>query len=81
MLRPQGSLISPGTALVAGMSILCSFSSFFLVSTHFRYPRFMAFLYPVNIFLLFTIAMNSIIQTLTGHTEWKGRSLHAEGGE
>ena len=81
MLRPQGSLISPGAALVAGMSILCSFSSFFLVSTHFRYPRIMAFLYPVNIFLLFTIAMNSIIQTLTGHTEWKGRSLHAEGGE
>ena len=44
---------------------------------HFRYPRLMAFLYPVSIFLLFTIAMNSIIQTLTGQTEWKGRSLHA----
>ncbi|MCX5899219.1 MAG: glycosyltransferase [Proteobacteria bacterium] len=78
ILRLQGSLISPGTALVAGMSILCAFSSFFLVSTHFRYPRLMAFLYPINIFLLFTIAMNSIIQTLRGQTEWKGRSLHAE---
>jgi chlorobactene glucosyltransferase len=76
IFRLQGSLIFPVTALVAGASILCSFSSFFIVSTHFRYPRLMAFLYPVTIFLLFTIAMNSIIQTVSGRTAWKGRSLH-----
>lgn len=77
ILRLQGSLISPATALVAGMSIACAFSSFFLVSTHFRYPRLIAFFYPVTMLLLFTIAMNSIIQTLRGQTAWKGRSLHA----
>ena len=78
ILRLPGIVIPPATALVAGISILCFFSSFFLVSSHFRYPRLMAFLYPVTMLLLFTIAMNSIIQTLRGQTEWKGRSLHAE---
>jgi chlorobactene glucosyltransferase len=78
VLRLPGIVIPPVTAFVAGMSILCSFSSFFLVSTHFRYPRLMAFFYPVTIALLFTIAMNSMIRTLTGQTAWKGRSLHAE---
>jgi chlorobactene glucosyltransferase len=77
-LRLQGAAMPPVIPVIAGMSILCSFSSFLLVSTHFRYPRLMAFLYPVNIFLLFTIAMNSIIKTLSGKTDWKGRSLHAE---
>lgn len=77
IFRLQGSLISPVTAMVAGICMLCSLGSFILVAAHFRYPRLMAFLYPVSIFLLFTIAMNSIIRTLTGQTEWKGRSLHA----
>ncbi len=77
IFRLQGSLVSPAAAMVAGICMLCSLGSFILVSAHFRYPRLMAFLYPVSIFLLFTIAMNSIIQTLTGQTEWKGRSLHA----
>ena len=78
ILRLQGIDMPSALPVVAGMAILCYFSSFFLVSTHFRYPRLMAFLYPINIVLLFTIAMNSIIQTLTGQTEWKGRSLHAK---
>jgi len=78
MLFPGCIHSAPALPLVAGMSILCSLFSFLLISIHFRYPRLMAFLYPVSIFLLFTIAMNSIIQTLSGKTQWKGRSLHAE---
>ena len=74
----QGSLSSPVTAVVSGLSILCAFSSFVLFSAHFRYPRLLAFFYPINIFFLFTIAINSIIQTLCGRTGWKGRSLHTE---
>lgn len=78
ILLMQGTPIPPVVPAAAGISILCAFSSFFLVYTHFRYPRLMVFFYPVSIFLLFTIAVNSIFKTLRGRTEWKGRSLHAE---
>lgn len=77
----QGLPVPPAAALVAGLSVLCSLSSFFLVSTSFRYPRSLAFLYPITMVLLFTIAMNALIRTVTGQTEWKGRSLHPEQGE
>lgn len=41
----------------------------------FGFPRYLTFLYPVSMILIFTIAMSSIILTLTGRTTWKGRTL------
>ena len=41
----------------------------------FGFPLYLTFLYPVSMILIFTIAMSSIILTLTGRTTWKGRTL------
>gem|GEM_PF-2940743 len=42
---------------------------------HFRFPIYLAFLYPLSMLLGAAIAMYSMIVTLTGRAVWKGRRI------
>jgi len=42
---------------------------------HFRFPIYLAFLYPLSMLLGAAIAMYSMIVTLTGRATWKGRRV------
>jgi len=46
------------------------------VSTwRFGFPLYLVFLYPLTIFLVVTIALSSMVLTISGRSTWKGRRL------
>ena len=70
-----GKPVPADLAMYGGIAVLLTSSSFFLVYKSFGYSLRMICTYPLQIILLFLIAMNSRISTLRGKTSWKGRPL------
>jgi chlorobactene glucosyltransferase len=61
--------------ILAATSVVIASVLWGLTYWQFGFPRYLTFLYSVSMILIFTIAVSSIIFTLTGRTKWKGRTL------
>lgn len=68
----------PVGPLVPGLAITAVVTSLFLWGiTHwrFRFPGYLVFFYPISILVAVTIAIRSMVLTLTGRATWKERTL------
>jgi len=70
-----GMTIPSLSILLAATSVAIASVLWGITYWRFGFPRYLTFLYPVSMILVFTIAMSSIILTLMGRTTWKGRTL------
>lgn len=73
------SLLNPGwsklTLSLSGCQILISSAIWLISNWRFRFPLYIALLYPINVLILLSIAFGSLILTITGKSSWKGRGL------
>ncbi|RME08185.1 MAG: glycosyltransferase [Anaerolineae bacterium] len=59
----------------AAIAVLLSLLIWYLAYQRFQFPLYLIWLYPLSMTLFVLIAMRSMVQTLTGRAEWKGRDL------
>jgi len=79
-LRILGSAILIGQigALPARLALIAVVETFFLFLLAYhrlRIPFYVAFFYPLTVFLFVLTAFRSMVMTLTGRASWKGRTL------
>lgn len=76
-----GSYLLIGEALplfpvdLAILAVLQSLLIWHLAYRRFSFPTQLALFYPLSVTLYILIALRSLVQTLTGQAEWKGRTL------
>jgi chlorobactene glucosyltransferase len=60
---------------LAAIAVALSVLLWYIALRRFRFPAYVAVLYPISLFLFLLIVVRSLILTITGNTTWKGRSL------
>jgi len=71
----MGTPLSPFPPDLAVFAALESLLLFVLTYRRFRFPVYLAFFYPVTLFIFIMIALRSMTLALTGAATWKGRQL------
>lgn len=72
------SLSAPSIGLALA-AVALSLASWGLSHWRSRFPLYLALLYPLTIVLTVTVAISSMVATLSGSTRWKGRTLPRPG--
>jgi chlorobactene glucosyltransferase len=60
---------------LAAIAVAQSVLLWYIALKRFRFPAYVALLYPISLFLWLLIVVRSLVLTMTGHSTWKGRSL------
>ncbi|MBD3183004.1 glycosyltransferase [Candidatus Poribacteria bacterium] len=60
---------------LAGVAVFLAFMIWLASNWCFRFPLYLALLYPVNMVLILSIAFGSLTFALTGQANWKGRTF------
>jgi chlorobactene glucosyltransferase len=60
---------------LAGVAVALSVLLWTLALRRFRFPLYLAVLYPVTITLWLLVVIRSLVLTMRGQTTWKGRDL------
>jgi chlorobactene glucosyltransferase len=66
---PQYSMI------LAGIDVIFSLLIWGVSHWRFRFPFYLTFLYPISVILMLIIALGSMVLTITGRANWKGRTF------
>ncbi|HUV88066.1 MAG TPA: glycosyltransferase, partial [Anaerolineae bacterium] len=74
-LKIMGLPLRPFSPTLAAVAVAESLLLWGITYWRFRLPRYLVFFYPLSVLLFVTIAMRSMVLTLTGRATWKGRSL------
>ncbi|MDH7484844.1 MAG: glycosyltransferase family A protein [Anaerolineae bacterium] len=69
-MSPPKPMLWPATLAVAETLAL-----WLIVLSRLRFPRVLAFLYPLSVSLLLGVALRSLAWTVAGRAAWKGRPL------
>jgi chlorobactene glucosyltransferase len=60
---------------LAGVAVVLSVLLWALALRRFRFPLYLAVLYPITISLWLLVVLRSLVLTMRGQTTWKGRDL------
>jgi len=60
---------------LAVLAVIESYLLFHLAYRRFKFPAYLALLYPISLTLFILIALRSFVLTLSGHATWKDRTL------
>jgi len=74
-LRLLPGVVTQTNAVLASIAVVEMLCLWGLTSWHFGFPRYLALLYPLGSLLTVGIAMRSLVVTLLGRGQWKGRRL------
>ena len=74
-LKIVGLPLRPFSPILAAVAVVESLLLWGITYWRFRLPRYLVFFYPLSVLLFVTIAMRSMVLTLTGRATWKGRPL------
>ena len=67
--------LAPAGVPVALATILATLLLWLGTARRFRFPFYLAFMYPATIGLALVIAVRSVVMLSTGHATWKGRTI------
>jgi chlorobactene glucosyltransferase len=60
---------------MAAMAVVLSLLLWSSALRRFRFPLYLAVLYPITITLWLLVVIRSLVLTMRGQTTWKGRDL------
>lgn len=73
LVRLAGVKLSSLSLVLSVIGVFLSLMIWGMSHWRFRFPIYLAFLYPISVILLLTIAFGSMILAITGKAVWKGR--------
>jgi len=77
-LALSGAYVPEPMVLLALITVGCSIVLWGMTHLRFRYPIYLAFLYPVSVFLWVLMAVRSMLMTIARQNTWKGRTIDTQ---